>query len=71
MEVIENNLLNLLLDLLRLAQDDIAFPLDGRLLELGVLKNILQDIDALGDVLVQGLSEVDGVLALAAVLVAR
>ena len=70
-EVIENNLLNLLLDLLRLAQNNIAFPLDGRLLELGVLKNILQDIDALGDVLVQGLGEIDGVLALAAVLVGR
>lgn len=68
-EVVKHNLLNLLLDLLRLAQDDIAFPLNGRLLELGVLQNVLQDVDALGDVLVQGLGEVDGVFALAGVLV--
>jgi len=66
MEVIENNLLGLLLDLLRLAENDIAFPLDRRLLELGVLENILEDVDALGNVLVQGLCEVDGVLALRA-----
>lgn len=68
-EVVKHNLLDLLLDLLRLAQDDIAFALNGRLLELGVLQNVLQDVDALGDVLVQGLGEVDGVFALAGVLV--
>jgi hypothetical protein len=33
-QVVENNLVQLLLDLLRLAQNDIAFPLNGRRLEL-------------------------------------
>jgi len=63
-EVVEDNLLELLLNLLRLAQDDVAFALDGGLLELGVLENVLEDVDALGNVLVQSLGEVDGVLAL-------
>jgi hypothetical protein len=64
MEVVEDNLLELLLDFLGLAQDHVALALDGGLLELRVLENVLQDIDALGDVLVEGLGEVDGVLAL-------
>jgi len=63
-KVVENNLLELLLNLLGLAEDHIALTLDGGLLELGVLENVLEDIDALGNVLVQGLGEVDGVLAL-------
>jgi hypothetical protein len=66
--VVEDNLLELLLHLLRLAQDNVALPLDGGLLELGVLEDVLQDVDALGDVLVEGLGEVDGVLALFPVL---
>lgn len=67
-QVIENNLVQLLLNLLRLAQNDIAFPLNRRLLELRVLENVLQDVDALGNVLVEGLGEVDGVLALGSLL---
>lgn len=63
-EVVEDDLLNLLLDLLGLAQDDVAFPLDGRCLELGVLQDIGKDVDALRYILVKGLGEVDGVLAL-------
>ena len=63
-EVVENNLLELLLNLLRLAKDDVALALDGGLLELGVLENILENVDALGDVLVESLGEVDSVLAL-------
>ena len=63
-EVIEDDLLNLLLNLLGLSEDDIALPLDSLLLELGVLENILEDVDGLGHVLVQRLREVDGVLAL-------
>lgn len=39
-QVVENDLLNLLLNLLGLAKDDIALALDGRLLELRVLQNI-------------------------------
>jgi hypothetical protein len=64
MKVVKDDLLDLLLHLLRLAKDDVALPLDGGLLELRVLENVLQDVDALGDVLVEGLGEVDGVLAL-------
>lgn len=63
-KVVENNLLELLLNLLRLAENDVALALDGGLLELGVLENILENVDALGDVLVEGLGEVDSVLAL-------
>ena len=63
-KVIKDNLLELLLNLLSLAEDDITFPLNGGGIELGVLEDVLQDVDALGHVLVQGLGEVDGVLAL-------
>lgn len=63
-QVVEDDLLHLLLDLLGLAEDDIALALDGRLLELGVLQDIGEDVNALGDVRVEGLGEVDGVLAL-------
>ena len=63
-EVIEDDLLNLLLNLLGLSEDDIALPLDSLLLKLGVLENVLEDVDGLGHVLVQRLGEVDGVLAL-------
>jgi len=63
-QVVEDDLLHLLLDLLRLTENDITLPLDGALLELGVLKDVLQDVDALGNVLVEGLGKVDGVLAL-------
>lgn len=63
-QVVEDNLLKLLLNLLGLAQDHIALPFNGGLLELRVLENILQNVDTLGDVLVQGLGKVDGVLAL-------
>lgn len=66
--MIENNLLNLLLNLLRLAQDDIALTLNGGLLKLGVLQNVGQDVDALGHIGVEGLGKIYGVLALQAVL---
>jgi hypothetical protein len=70
-QVVENHLLNLLLDFLRLAKDDIALALNGRLLELGVLQDIGQDVDALRNVGVEGLGEVNCVLALSVGLVAR
>lgn len=63
-EVVEDDLLNLLLDLLGLAEDDVALALDGALLELGVLEDVGEDVDALRNVGVDGLGEVDGVLAL-------
>lgn len=65
-EVIENNLLDLLLNLFRLAEDYVALTLDGGLLELGVLENIGENVDALGNIRVEGLGEVDGVFTLRA-----
>jgi hypothetical protein len=62
--VVEHNLLELLLDLLRLSQDNVSLALDGRLLELRVLENIGKNIDALWRIFVERLSEVDGVLTL-------
>jgi hypothetical protein len=63
-EVIKNNLLNLLLNLLGLSENNVALTLDGGLLELGVLENIGEDIDTLGNIRVESLGKVDGVLAL-------
>lgn len=63
-EVVKDNLLDLLLNLLGLSEDNVALALNGGLLEQGVLENIGEDVDALGDVRVEGLGEVDGVLAL-------
>lgn len=64
MKVIKDDLLNLLLDLFRLAEDDITLALDSGGLELGVLQDIGDDIDALGNVGVEGFGKVDGVLTL-------
>lgn len=64
MQVVENDLLDLLLDLLGLAQDHVTLALDGRLLELGVLEDIGKDIDTLWHILIEGLGKVDGVLTL-------
>jgi len=69
MQMVKDNLLNLLLNLLGLAQNDIALALNGGLLELGVLQDIGQDIDALRNIGVEGLGEVNGVLALGNVCV--
>ena len=63
-EVVEDNLLELLVDLLLLTEDDVALALDGSGLQLGVLKDVGEDVDGLGDIVVEGLGVVDGVLAL-------
>lgn len=62
--MIKDDLLDLLLDLLRLAQNNVTFPLDGGRLELGILKDIGKNVDASWHILVEGLREVDGVLTL-------
>ncbi len=63
-KVVENNLLELLVNLLGLAEDNIALALDGALVELGVLKNIGKDVDGGWDISVECLGIVDGGLAL-------
>ena len=68
-KVVEDNLLELLVNLLLLAQDNVALALDGGGLELGVLEDIRENVDSLGDIVVEGLGVVDGVLALHNLLV--
>lgn len=63
-EVVENDLLDLLLYFLGLAQNNVTLALDSRLLELGVLKDIGENVDTLGNIGVEGLGEVDSVFAL-------
>lgn len=63
-KVVEDDLLELLVNLLLLAEDHIALTLDGTSLELGVLENISEDIDGLGNIVVEGLGVVDGVFTL-------
>lgn len=63
-KVVEDNLLELLVNLLLLAQDHITLTLNGTSLELGVLKDIGEDVDGLGDIVVKGLGVVDGVFPL-------
>lgn len=63
-KVVKDDLLELLVNLLLLAQDDVALTLNGGRLKLGVLKDIGEDVDGLGNIGVEGLGVVDGVLAL-------
>jgi hypothetical protein len=62
--VVKDNFLELLVDLFLFAEDDITLALDGLRLELGVLEDIGENVDGGGDVIVEGLGVVDGVLAL-------
>jgi hypothetical protein len=62
--VVEDNLLELLVHLFLFAEDDITLALNGLGLELGVLEDIGENVDGGGDVVVEGLGVVDGVLAL-------
>lgn len=63
-QVIEDNLLELLVNLLLLTQDHVPLPLDSSGLQLGVLENVGEDIDGLGDIGVEGLGEIDSVFSL-------
>ncbi len=64
MEVVEDDFLELLVNLLLLAQNHIALALDSRLLQLRMLKNVGQDVDGSRDIRVEGLGVVDGVFSL-------
>lgn len=61
-QVVEDNLLHLLVHLLLLTQDDIALPLNRRVLEFGVLQDVADDVHGLADVLAEALCVVDGLL---------
>jgi hypothetical protein len=63
MEMVKDDLLILLVDLLLLAQDDVALTLYGASFKLGVLEDVRDDVDGLGDVLAEALGIVDGLLA--------
>ncbi len=65
-EMVKDDLLHLLLHLFGLAKDHVALPLDGGLLQLRVLQDVGQDVDALRDVAIEGFGEVDRVFALPA-----
>lgn len=61
-KVIQNELLLLLVDLGHFPKDDVALPLDGGLLELGVEEDVGENLDGLTNVLLEDLGEVDGLL---------
>lgn len=63
-KVVEDNLLNLLVNLLLLAENDVPLALDGGLLELGVLEDIGKNLDSLGGIVLERPGKVDCVLAL-------
>ena len=62
-EVVENNLFQLLVNLLLLPQYNVPLPFNGRRVKLGVLKDITDDINGLGDVLLEALGVVDGLFS--------
>lgn len=63
-QVIEHNLFQLLVNLFLFPKDNITLALDCGWLELGVLKDIGENVDSVGDIRVEGLGIVDGVLTL-------
>ena len=54
-QVVEDNLLHLLVHLLLLPENHVALAFNRRLLELGVLENVADDVDRLADVLAEAL----------------
>ena len=53
-QMVKDDLVQLLLNLLGLPENDVALALDSRGLELGVLEDIGENVDALGDIGVEG-----------------
>ncbi len=62
-KVVEDNLLLKLVNLLLLTEDHIALALDSRVLELGVLKDVRDDVNSLVNVLAESLGVVDSLFA--------
>ena len=65
-KVVEDNLLELLVNLLLLTEDHVPLTLNSTRLELGVLKDVGEDINGLGNIVVEGLGVVNGVFSLGA-----
>ena len=63
-EVVKNDLLKLLVNLLLLTQDHVTLTLNGGGLKLGVLEDIGENVDGLGDIVIESLGVVDSVFAL-------
>ena len=61
--MVEHDLLQLLVDLLLLPQDDITLPLDSTTFKLGVLQDVANDVNCLGNVLTETFGVVDSLLA--------
>lgn len=60
--MIENDLLQLLVNLLLLPEDNITFSFDGRRVKLGVLEDVTDNIDSLGNILLEAFGVVDSLL---------
>lgn len=67
--MVEDDFFELLVNFFLLAQDDIPFALYGLGVKFGVLKNVGEDIDGFGDIVVERFGVVDCVLALGKMLV--
>jgi len=66
-KVVEDDFLELLVNLLLLAKNDITLAFDSLGLELGVLEDIGENVNGGGDVVVESLGVVDGVFALSSI----
>lgn len=62
-QVVKDNLLHLLVNLLLLAENDIALALNGIVVQGRVLENVGKNLNRLGDVGLEGLGVVDSLLA--------
>lgn len=63
MQMVENDFFQLLVNLLLFPKNNISLPLDSRVLQLGVLKDVTDDIDGDGNILAETLGVVHGLLA--------
>jgi hypothetical protein len=58
-EVVENDLFQLLVNLLLFPQYNVPLPFDGRRVKFGVLEDITDNVDSLGDILFEALGVID------------
>jgi hypothetical protein len=61
-QVVKHNLLKLLVNLFLLPQDDIPLSLNRRLVQFGVLQDVAEDVNSLGNILVETFRVVYGLL---------